>query len=305
MTMPNFLVIGVGKAGTTSLHHYLKQHPDIFMSPSKEPSYFSMVCIDPDKLRTRTWWKNKVIVSEPAAYQALFDGARGQSAIGECSPVYFSDPAVPKRIRDDLPDVKLIAVLRHPVDRAYSQYSHRVRDGLERCRSFAEAFHRNRPFSDRPGALSYREKGFYFPPLQRYFRHFHRNRLKIFLYEDLCAGAADMLRDIFTYLEVEPDFEIDMRVKYNLSGTPRSVRLQRALDPNSSFASWVRRFVPPALASRVRQGVQRVNLERTALRPSLRAELTEDFREDILKTQDLIDRDLTHWFTGTSEAEKA
>jgi hypothetical protein len=104
-----------------------------------------------------------------------------------------------------------------------------------------------------------------------------------------------MLRDIFSYLEVRSDFRADIRVRYNLSGAPRFMGLQRALDPNTAFAGWARRFFPPGLLSRIRHRVMRANLMRSPLDPLIRSELVEVYRADIMKTQDLIGRDLTHW----------
>src|SRR5437868_623089 len=109
MTLPNFLIIGAAKAGTTSLHHYLRQHPDVYMGP-REPRYFAREGADAESpvIRTRD------------VYEQLFDGVTTEHAIGEGSPQYLNHPIAPDEIAAELPDVKLIVSLRNPADRAYS-----------------------------------------------------------------------------------------------------------------------------------------------------------------------------------------
>src|SRR3989344_7184694 len=106
MRLPNFLIIGATKAGTTSLHHYLGQHPDIFVAPTKETNFFaqeSALCFT-----GRT-------VSLPEEYAAQFAAATTQKAIGESSPAYLAVPLAPERIARMLPHAKLIVILRNPI----------------------------------------------------------------------------------------------------------------------------------------------------------------------------------------------
>src|SRR5512142_2021892 len=102
MTLPNFLIIGASRSGTTSLFEYLRQHPEIYMSPVKEPMYY--------------WEEGRgqydYGVSTREAYERLFDGVTNERAIGEASPQYLRSPTAPARIAADLPDVRLIATLR-------------------------------------------------------------------------------------------------------------------------------------------------------------------------------------------------
>src|SRR5436309_11753413 len=127
MTLPNFLIIGAAKAGTTSLYHYLRQHPDIYMSPVKEPAYYASASVAARSGRSRG-------IRTRAAYERLFAAAGAERARGEASPQYLNDDAAPDRIAADLRDVRLIVSLRNPVDRAYSSYLGRVAGGTERRR---------------------------------------------------------------------------------------------------------------------------------------------------------------------------
>jgi hypothetical protein len=123
--LPTFLLIGAAKAGTTSLYHVLRDHPQVWMSPVKEPHYFSVA--ERDRPAGGYWPGGTV--NRWADYVGLFDGARPDQARGEASVEYLHAEGVPLAVRACLPDVRLVAVLRHPVDAAWSRYWMAVRDG--------------------------------------------------------------------------------------------------------------------------------------------------------------------------------
>ena len=106
MTLPNFLLIGAPKCGTTSVYHYLRQHPHVFMSPVKEPHFFSWREL-PSQVRER----QSTIVKTLEDYRALFDGVSHEAAIGEASTSYYHRTGAAQRIRDLLPDAKLMAMI--------------------------------------------------------------------------------------------------------------------------------------------------------------------------------------------------
>ena len=128
MAMPNFLIIGAMKSGTTALYYYLEQHPQVYMSPVKEPNFFCSEENSDGDFATRL-----------GAYQDLFRDVSGEKAIGEASHCYLYEPEAAARIQEYITDAKLIAVLRDPVDRAYSHFLHMVRNGSEPLTDFALA----------------------------------------------------------------------------------------------------------------------------------------------------------------------
>lgn len=132
MTLPNFLIIGAAKAGTTSLYHYLAQHPQIYMSPIKEPNFFALEerCVDFRGPGDHLYIK-QFSVTELERYRSLFQGVTHEQAVGEASPLYLYSPVAPARSHRYVPEMKLIAILRHPVDRAYSAFLHLLRDERE------------------------------------------------------------------------------------------------------------------------------------------------------------------------------
>ncbi len=130
MTMPNFLIVGAMKCGTTALYYYLEQHPQIFMSPVKEPNFF---CFE-----GREGLDSGNSITDIAAYRGLFRGVSSERAIGEASHCYLYEPRAVERIKHYTPDARLIAILRSPIERAYSHFLHAVRNGTE-CQSRGNA----------------------------------------------------------------------------------------------------------------------------------------------------------------------
>src|SRR5688572_7713518 len=130
MVMPNFLIIGAAKAGTTSLYSYLNQHPQIFMSPVKEPNFFAL---EGEKLNFRGPGDAQVInrysITQLESYRAHFKGITQETCIGEASTLYLDHPKAVERIQHYTPKARLITILRDPVERAFSNFLHAVRDG--------------------------------------------------------------------------------------------------------------------------------------------------------------------------------
>jgi len=273
MTLPNFLIIGAAKAGTTSLHHYLRQHPDVFMAP-REPRYFARAGADADHPVVRT----------REAYEQLFAGVTTEHAIGEASPQYLHHLAAPDEIAADLPDAKLIVSLRNPADRAYSSYLGRLIAGGER-RPAGEAL--------RPGTLDF-ERSLYAASLSRYFERFDRERIKVILFDDLIRDARAVVRDLFEFLEIDSSAEVDVNMKHGAAAAPRSVPVNVAF---WKAVEAVRAIVPRSMRGTGLAGRAHTLLQRRPepLSSDIRQRLLAAFRDDIARTESLIERDLSDW----------
>ena len=301
MTLPNFLVIGAGKAGTTSLYHYLDQHPDIFMSPIKEPKFFALEGGVPDYRGPgdREVWSSGTsrAIPDPKEYEALFDGVSGEKAIGEASPVYLCNAGAPGRIKRHVPEARLVAVLRDPAERAYSAYLHMLRDGRERL-GFAEALaeeERRTRAGWAPG-WQYTREGFYHRNLQRYFELFNRGQIRTYLYEELRADPLGLMRDAFRFLGVDEAFAPDISTRHNVSGIPKSTLLISLIKRRNPLKTVLKPLLPKGLRTRLSVGIQNRNLNPAPpLPPEVREGLIELYREDVSKLQDLIGRDLSKW----------
>ena len=136
--MPTFLIIGADNSGTTALHRYLGQHPDIFISQPKELKFFPWENLKPDYRGPGDEADLSSVITSVEEYRAYFAAGAGYTARGESSPQYIYFSRAAERIRHHIPDAKLIAVLRHPAERAYSHYLMLRRDGRETL-TFGEA----------------------------------------------------------------------------------------------------------------------------------------------------------------------
>lgn len=288
MTMPNFLIIGAMKSGTTALYYYLEQHPQVYMSPVKEPDFF---CFegreDPDGGS----------ITRIETYRNLFKGVSGHRAVGEASHCCLYEPKAVERIEHHIPEARFIAILRDPVDRAYSHFLHMVRAGTEPLTDFAQALRedgvRNRNPQDYVG------RGLYYGQLKRYFDAFGRDRVRVYLYEDLNDAPGDTLRDAFRFLGVNDSFVPDVSLRRNVSGRPRYKALDEVLRRPSFVKQALKLYLPAGLRWRLSKAFDNLKtrnlVEPSPVQSEVRRQLIEAYREDILKLQDLIHRDLSGW----------
>lgn len=296
--LPNFLIIGAAKSGTTALYHLIRQHPDVFMSKVKEPGFFAN---DDQYEKGIDWYCH-----------TYFRHAEGSKARGEASTRYLASNRAPHRVWEDLgPEVRLLAVLRNPVERAWSLYWHLVRDGFEEL-TFSEALAREQdrirdPDLIRTGSLhfAYVTSSLYAEQIQTWLRVFPREQLLVMLHEDLEDPRA-ALRRVFAFLRVDPDVDIDTSGRWNESSMPRSMRLQRFLfQGQDRIAQSLKPLLPArlralglrasrAVTERVREKNQRP-FSRPGLPSHLEARLRETFASDIEELAVLLDRDLSHW----------
>ncbi|MCZ6782368.1 MAG: sulfotransferase [Proteobacteria bacterium] len=298
MTLPNFLIIGAMKGGTTSLYRYLEQHPDVFMSDVKEPRFFALEN-DPLDYRGQDDPTSRCDHKTLETYTALFSEVTSERAIGEASTLYLYHPDAAERIRHYVPEARLIAVLRHPVERAYSNFIYLRRDGREPCAEFRDALAQedDRVHRLRWGPLwHYKGRGFYAQQLERYFERFDRGQIRVYLYDDLRQDPEGLSKDVFGFLGVAEDFTPDVSVDWNISGIPRSQGLHRFLRGTKPVRTALGRLLPEATKRRVSFRLQRMNLAQPPpIDPALRRELCELFRDDVCHLQDRIGRDLSAW----------
>ena len=296
--MPNFLIIGAPKTGTTTLHYALMQHPDIFLCPLKEVGFFwayeeDVLLLGPGAIRMKN-----VLVRNLEDYQLLFEKATTEKAIGEFSVRYIYHPRAPERIHRLIPNARLIASLRQPADRAFSAFYMNIRDGLEPCHDFREALEQDRQgIRDQWITCRYLNRGFYYASLKRYLDFFDHQQLHISLMEDLISDPQHLIQSIYSFLGVENNLAVNMSKPSNASGIIRRP-IQRFIWVNTNR---LRALVRPLFNARLRHVVTEWfirDLEKPIFPPELRRELTNYYREDIERLQDLIERDLSHWLSN-------
>jgi len=204
--LPHFLIIGAQKGGTSSLYRYLSQHPQILPGIRKEIHFFDL------HYHKGVKW-----------YQAHFPLLQDCCITGEASPFYLCHPHAPKRIFQRIPNVKLIVLLRNPVERAISHYFHTVRHKREKL-SIEEAFRNEERrilpelakmkkdesySSDVYQRHSYKSRGIYVDQLKAYAEYFDREQMIILSSEDFFHNSAETLKKVFSFLNVAPEFSPD------------------------------------------------------------------------------------------------
>lgn len=289
--LPTFMVIGAAKAGTTALYWYLAEHPEVFMSRVKETNYFAYGVDAEGRLLYGNPDIHHFPVKTSREYEKLFADAGTAQAIGEVSPLYLESPQAAARIRERLPQAKIICCIRHPVDRAYSDYLMYLRN---RSRRF-DPVHQLSATSEwaRPDS-HWMRIGKYHEPLSRYFQTFPRHQIHVFLFDDLKENPLGVVQGLYRFVGVDPEFEPDFETPHNIGGMPAS-RLLEGVFTSRTVRSVVEPWIPTQAANWVRWLRTRNMRQAPALPAGLKRQLTSYFREDIAQTSDLIGRSLEHW----------
>lgn len=290
--LPNFIIFGSNKSGSTSLCNAIAQHPDVFISEKKEPNFFLY-----DEGSTRTKTNGKSLTYTFDWYQYWFKNAT-EAAIGEASVDYIADEKAPLRIKNRLPDVKLIALLREPVSRIYSQYLFHKRlgkepEGISILDAIAADQKRSTPHK-------YFERGLYYQYLKIYFEVFGAENIKIFLFEDFTQNSLKVSQEVFEFIGVDRDFVPVLGAKDAASGIPKNKAFNEFIlgdnDLRKAIRPIARAIFPNAEKRRVLwTRLLNSNLSRPAIDDNARQILADRYRDDVLALQDLIGRDLSKW----------
>ena len=286
--MPNFLIIGAMKSGTTTLYNSLNQHPQVYMSRLKEPSFFAYDGTE------------NFPITNLEDYQALFEGVTDQKAIGEASTTYLFSPTATANIKNCLPQAKLITILRDPAQRAYSLYLMRYR-----ANQLASSTHENNLVDSfakfvkqgQGGVLNQR----YYGSIKRYLKYFQREQIKICLYQYLKEEPNLLLENICQFLDLDTKLLNNQTVqKNNLGGVPKNKLIYKSVESlHTTFNQTLLPFMPEKLLNPLKSIYTEMKTRNLAQAPPLpqeiRHQLIDIYREDILHLQDFLQQDLSLW----------
>ncbi|MBM4055119.1 MAG: sulfotransferase domain-containing protein [Planctomycetes bacterium] len=299
INLPNFLIVGAAKSGTTSLYYYLKQHPEIYLPKIKECKFFSHMTGD-YKGPGDEEDLNKQIIKTLDDYKLLFANTTDEKAIGDISPdyLYYFHESI-KNIKSILGNnVKILIILRNPIERAYSKYLHNVREGFETL-SFEEALKEENVRKNNNWGWGWYlvESGLYFNQIKTYMDNF--SQVQVLFYEDLLKNTLDLMKRIFLFLEIDPNFIPNIEVKFNASGKPKNKfinnMLVRPSFPKTILKGLTKPFLSDDKRRELKESLRAKNTEKISMEEDTRAYLRDVFKEDVLKLQALINKDLSYW----------
>ncbi len=298
--LPNFLMVGTSKAGTTSLYYYLQQHPDVFLSEVKEPCFIASRFIDyPTRGVNDEKFFNRHLVDSFDEYTGLFEPGRNKTAIGEASTnnLVYAKRAITE-IKKYIGEPKIVIVLRNPVERAFSAYMMLVRDGRETL-PFEEALaaEDNRIRDNWDHIWMYKREGMYFQNVSAYLDNF--KHVKICLFDDLKTRPVSLVQELFRFLDVDAAFVPETRVRHNASGLPTNRRINEFFVKPTKLQAFLRTcgttLIGQGRWAQLRDRTRARFLKKVHLEPDIRHRLIGYFEEDIYKVSRLISRDLSHW----------
>lgn len=296
--LPTFLIIGAMKAGTTALYTLLGTHPEVYMSPVKEPNFFAFAGRDPNfqaPIDQQPHGINNTSITDRAEYEALFAEADPSQARGEASHTSLYWPEAASNVERLVPEARLIAILRNPVERAYSEYLHFRRDDEEPLTDFAAALEAEAERIEAHWAMGrYVDRGRYDEQLQRYLDRFDREQVCVVLHEELVDEPEQVTRRLFRHVGVDPSFVPTFDRRVNKSGIPRQRIVHRLLTSLQPVREALDPVIPDAVVDWVVELKNR-NLQKPTMDPAVRHRLIDTFRPHVERLETMLDRDLQHW----------
>ena len=290
----DFIVVGAEKSGTTWLAEMLWQHPGIFVPRQKELHYFNRQLDEAPEIENYNF--NKPV----GWYLRFYEEAPPGVKMGECCPAYLWDAAAPQRIHDFNPLVKIVMILRNPVERFLSAYRYLAQRGVVTTSDFHVVLQRHRELL--------LDRGAYHPQVRRYLDLFPPGQVRVYWFDDLRREASSMLLDIEAFIGVEPFVPENVNEEINVTQEPRSPWVSRMLARVKRFTRKYRLSVLIELARSLGAAEWFTNMRdwnKQAKKPSKppvvdtssidRQWLYDHYREDIEQLERLLQVDLTSW----------
>ena len=294
INLPNLLIVGAAKCGTTSLHNYLKQHPDIFMSKQKEPHFLINSDIGEDRIH------KAITVLED--YEDMFKTDSIYKYKGESSVMYLAFPEFSiKNIKKYLdPNVKIIIMLRNPVERAFAGYLHNLRYNPSENLSFEEALEKSeaRYYKERDITpdTRYLHVGNYYSQVESFISMFNDNVLVI-MYEDYVNDIDLCLANVFDFLDIDK-ISVDTSRRHMVGGWVFKRKfLRNLLIPKNNFKSLIKNLLPnKKIRKAIKQKIMNMStVENPSISEDMHKKLTEYYRKDIDNLSKLLNKELNCW----------
>ena len=293
MALPNLLIVGAAKSGTTSLHNYLNQHPDVFMCSPKEPHFLINKEIGEERI------PKGVLNLED--YKSLFEGKSEKRYRGESSVMYLSFPEITiKNIKKYLSEeVKIIIMLRNPVERAYSGYQHVKRYNMMENLSFKDALelteNRYQETLNMTPASRYLLLGNYYNQVKSYQQQF--DDVHVVIYDDYKANLNEELNKVFDFLTISR-ITINTKQRHMVGGWEwKDGSMKKIMMQKNPIKTMLKYIIPfKGLRKFIRLKLQQENTKLVKnIKPETEKWLKVYYKEDVAQLSELLNRDLNHW----------
>lgn len=294
--MPVDLIIGgASKAGTTALYEILKQSPAFFLPTKKELHYFSYQFLKSTSAGPGDAHVIAEIPAEYAQYRKHFEGKRDNQIAIDVSPSYLFHYGSAEQIYKILPSVKVVFIIRNPVEKIFSQYIHLLGEGREHLTfKDALAIEEERRIAGYSDMWLYRRSGFYANSVSHFLDIFGRDQVMIVLYDDFRKDPVSVLRDLCIFAGLDGTQKFSFDINYNTSGVPKSKIVAKLIAPNY-FTRLLRKILPTPFGVQIRRLIRTINTgAKPKIDPSIYKELLNTYHEDILRFESLIGRQ-TGW----------
>jgi len=293
--LPNFIIAGAARSGTTSLYYYLKQHPDISFPSIKEPKYFSCCGkkfphngIGDDKV-------DKKIVKTYKEYVAVYDNVEALKCIGDASSDYlYYHHCSADNILNVLGDIPIIISLRDPVERAVSAYNNLVRDQRENL-SFVDALkaEEKRIECNWDWMWLYKRAGLYYEQVKTYKEKF--SQVKVIIFDDLISDPTGTLKEIYEFLNVDSSVLVDTKVKYSHSGYASNPIISFLSNINNRYMYFVRETVFDIIPRRYMEAIASCVLKKIDISENQKSVLRDYYLNDIVQLESILGISLSSW----------
>lgn len=282
---PNFFIVGAPRAGTTSLHSYLNDIPEIFMSQIKEPNYFSRKLVPDDHPLLNP-------IREKQRYLHLFENVKDQKIIGEASPLYLSDPDVPKLIHQVSPNALILISLRDPIERLLSHFTLIIRDGGTKD-TFHKVLHNEMKFGieDSLKPHLYLESGLYSDSIKRYLEIFGSKQVKIIIFEEFSKNPKVTLEEILNFLGIHHSLLNFKAEVHNPFTAPRGKTAEHILTSKTT-SKFLKAFLPSSTRKFLRRNILTNNQDKPIIEKEDWKILYDYYKEDVEKLKKILNREL-------------
>lgn len=305
---PDFIIIGAAKCGTTAMYELLRRHPDIYFSPVKEPHYFSGFDVgeftndfrrnnvtDPEYYFSQSPLPQQfqLFLNDPDQYSRLYEDAPEGKIRGEASTSYLYSERAPKAILKHNPDTRLIAILRNPVERAFSHYTMALKYGYT-TDDFLTALKKDQAKKEKGWGQSelFLELGHYDEQIERYYHYFPREQIHIVIYEEWRVQPQKTMNGITGFLKTTP-LKLPERKTYNVGETPRFALVNRWIH-QLGLRQYLADRLPPTLKKNMRSWYLKPKAA-DMMTAEARVWLQQYYTPRINKLEELLGRDLDIW----------